>query len=115
MLNRFRTFLKAKQEGAAMVEYALIVSGVALIAAASVSVFGHKTNDLIAMTAAVLPGAHSDDNGPIASGHIIETLPGSTTSSIALDINTIKANSGTDRLDGNLGTGDVSVLVLEPQ
>src|SRR5438309_457384 len=64
-----------KRRGAALVEYALLIAGVALVCAAAVSIFGHKTNDMIAGTAGVLPGAHVDDNAPIVSGHIIETAP----------------------------------------
>jgi Flp pilus assembly pilin Flp len=111
--------LKCKK-GAALVEYSLLVAGVALIGAASVSTFGHKTNDMIAMAAAVLPGAHADDNAPIMSGKIIETKstagPGGTAGSgIGLDIDTIVANSNTDRLDANIGDGlTASTLILEP-
>ena len=120
-MRKFFQRLVRKQDGAAMVEYALLIAGVALIGAASVSTFGHKTNDMIAMTAGVLPGAHTDDNAPIISGKIIETKVGTANGtggadSIVLDIDTIVANSGTDRLDGNLGNGQTaSTLVLEPK
>jgi Flp pilus assembly pilin Flp len=116
MLKLIRTLLR-NRKGAALVEYSLIVAGVALIAAASVATFGHKTNDMLAMVAAVLPGAHADDNAPIVSGKIIETAntggPGGD--AISLDVATIVANSGTERLGNNLGTADpVSALVVEP-
>ena len=62
-----------RRRGQGLVEYALIIAGVALIAAAAVSVFGHKVSDMIGATATVLPGAHADDNGPIESGKLIET------------------------------------------
>jgi hypothetical protein len=105
-----------------MVEYALLVGGIALIGAASVAIFGHKTNDMIAMVAAVLPGAHVDDNNPIVSGKIIETSPnapgldsdGNAATGIGLDVTTILANSDTPRLGNNVGTdGDLADLVLE--
>ena len=35
--------------------------------------FGHKVADLIGTVAAILPGAHNDDNAPIMAGHLIET------------------------------------------
>ena len=54
-------------------EYGLLIAGVALISSAGVSIFGHKTNDLVSSVAAVLPGAHADDNGPLVSGKLIET------------------------------------------
>jgi hypothetical protein len=102
-----------------MVEYALLVAGVALIGAASTSVFGHKTNDMIAMTAAVLPGAHTDDNGPIVSGKIIETSPGAPgdpTPGIGLNVEQIVAGNGTERLGINVGVAGaipLSDLVVE--
>ena len=65
-------FLK-NNKGAALVEYGLLIAGVALICAAAVSIFGHKTSDIIGTVAAVLPGAHTDDNNPMLSGHLIET------------------------------------------
>ena len=68
----FRKFLSNKK-GQGLVEYGLIIAGVALISAAAVSIFGHKTSDLIAAVATVMPGAHADDNGPIVSGKLIET------------------------------------------
>ena len=109
MLNK----LLRSRKGAALVEYGLLVGGVALVTAAAVAVFGHKTNDLISATAAVLPGAHADDNGPIFSGKIIETT-GSDAGAIALDIDTIVANTNTSRLGNNLGTpGDITTLVLD--
>src|SRR4029450_12158513 len=64
MLKLTRRILRCKK-GAALVEYALLVAGIALVGAASIAIFGHKTNDMVAMVAAVLPGAHTDDNAPI--------------------------------------------------
>jgi Flp pilus assembly pilin Flp len=119
MLKLARRMLKCKK-GAALVEYSLLVAGVALIGAASVAVFGHKTNDMIAMVAAVLPGAHADDNGPINSGKIIEVIPegGTPGNPIGLDIDGIIANNGTIRLGSNVGangtTNTLSDLVVEP-
>jgi len=105
---------RQKRKGAALVEYALLIAGVALICAAAVAIFGHKTNDMIAAMASVLPGAHADDNGPIISGKIIETAPDAN-GNIALDVTTINANSNTVRLGNNLGTvGSISTLVVEP-
>ena len=115
MFKRLRS-----QAGAALVEYSLLVAGIALIGAAAVAVFGHKTTDMMAAMAAVMPGAHADDNAPIVSGKIIETAGGQGPNSdaIALDIATIVANSdGTqERLGNNLGTASpISALVVEAQ
>lgn len=104
------------QAGAALVEYSLLVAGIALIGAAAVAVFGHKTTDMMAAVAAVLPGAHADDNAPIVAGKIIETSVdgGAGGNAIALDIDGIVANAGTERLGNNFGTNSsISQLVVE--
>ena len=111
MRNLFRN-----KKGQGLVEYGLIIAGVALVSAAAVSIFGHKTSDLISAVATVLPGAHNDDNGPIVSGALIETAADAD-GALSLDAAGIVANSGTDRLGGNLGvagTGDgFGGLILE--
>jgi Flp pilus assembly pilin Flp len=107
--------------GAALVEYALIIAGVALIGAAAVSVFGHKVSDMLGMAAAVMPGAHADDNAPIVSGRIIETSPnvsgfsdGNAATGIGLDVNAITQANGQSRLGDSIGgDGALSSLVLE--
>ena len=104
------------RKGQGLVEYALIIAGVALICAAAVAVFGHKTSDLISAVATVLPGAHPDDNGPITSGKIIETT-GADTGAIELDVTTIAGNTDTPRLGNNVGLDtpdDFGGLILEP-
>ncbi len=114
---------KKNRKGAALVEYGLLIAGVALIAAAAVATFGHKTTDLIGAMAAVMPGAHADDNAPIVSGKIIETANtvagtdsgGAAATGIGLDVTTIEANSGTTRLGNNAATaGNIADLVIEP-
>ncbi|TWT94722.1 Flp family type IVb pilin [Stieleria varia] len=113
-----RKMLRNKK-GQGLVEYGLIIAGVALICAAAVSVFGHKTSDLISAVATILPGAHADDNGPITSGKLIETT-GADTGAIALDAATIFTNSDTGRLDANVLGADGTAqdgfggLILEP-
>lgn len=106
-----RKFLSNKK-GQGLVEYGLIIAGVALICAAAVSVFGHKTSDLISAVATILPGAHADDNAPIVSGKLIETT-GQTAAAgapIVLDAATIAgAAAGTPRLGANVG-GTASAL-----
>jgi len=110
-------------KGAALVEYSLLVAGVALIGAASVATFGHKTTDMMAAMATVLPGAHADDNNPIVSGKIIETAPNAD-GALGLNIGaagdaagaSIIGNSNTERLGTNLGNaGTLSDLVVEAE
>ena len=117
-----RRFAK-NNKGAALVEYALIVAGVALIGAVAVSLFGHKVSDMLATSAAVMPGAHAEDNAPIISGKTIETSPnaqgldqgGNSQQGIGLDVNKITQSNGKARLaDGVGGDGSLSSLVLEP-
>ena len=109
--------LFSNKKGQGLVEYGLIIAGVALICAAAVSVFGHKTSDLISAVATVLPGAHGDDNAPMTSGKLIETTPGAVGAPIELDAVTIAGNAGDPRLGTNVGL-DTPVnfggLILEP-
>ena len=79
------------------------------------SILGHKTSDLVGSVAAVLPGAHADDNGPLTSGKLIETTaPGGATTGIAIDFAGIAANQNTTRLGNNIGAGAaIEDLILE--
>lgn len=97
MRNLFRN-----KKGQGLVEYGLIIAGVALVSAAAVSIFGHKTSDLISAVATILPGAHDDDNAPIVSGALIET-GANADGDLTLDAAGILAGSATDRLGANLG------------
>ena len=119
-----RKFL-ANKKGQGLVEYGLIIAGVALICAAAISVFGHKTSDLISATATILPGAHADDNAPLVSGKLIETAPIDGTDAgngIGLNAAGIATASDTPRLANNVlgATGsttagaDFGGLILEP-
>ena len=117
MRNLFRN-----KKGQGLVEYGLIIAGVALVSAAAVSIFGHKTSDLISAVATVLPGAHNDDNGPIVSGALIETGADATSGALSLDAAGIVAASGTDRLGANLGVASTGTegegfggLILEAE
>jgi len=101
--------LFSNKKGQGLVEYGLIIAGVALICAAAISIFGHKTSDLISAVATILPGASPADNAPIVSGRLIETTPGSEEDAITLDVEAIAGNSGSGRLDENVrGTGGVA-------
>jgi Flp pilus assembly pilin Flp len=107
--------IKRRQKGAALVEYGLLVAGVALVATAAVAIFGSKTSDLIASIASVLPGQNAKENGPITSGKLLETTPavaGGVSAPIEVDTVTILANSNKSRLSDNLGV-DLTQLVIE--
>lgn len=70
--------IRHSKRGAALVEYGLIVAGVALVAAAAVSVFGSKTAGLVAASARVLPGANTVDNKIIEVGHVVSVVDDGT-------------------------------------
>ena len=100
--------LRSDRKGAAMVEYALLVAGVALIGAGAVSLLGHKTGDLLGTMAAILPGSHGDDNAPVQSGHLIETTlqtGADGKSGMAIDVDTIIGETNSDRLGANAISG----------
>lgn len=108
-----KKFLKSRK-GAAMVEYALLVAGIAVVAVVAVSVLGHKTSDLLGTAAAIIPGVNTDDNGPIRSGELIETTDANN-GDIELDVADIIDNTGNERLGDNLGyaQGDLPGLVKQ--
>ena len=87
--------------GQGLVEYGLVIAGVALICAAAVSLFGHQTNDLISAVATIIPGAHADDNNPITSGKLVETT-NDANGGIVLDAAGIAAKTDGNRLDENV-------------
>ena len=91
--NRKRT------RGAALVEYGLLVAGVTVVSAAALSIFGHKTSDLLGLGASILPGAHADDNGAIVSPKIIETTDNGGN---GITIDASAAAAGGNRLGDNV-------------
>lgn len=99
-MNR-KVIRRRDRKGQSLVEYALVIAGVALIAVAAVTVFGHKVSDMIGAVAAVLPGAHGDDNAPIVSGKLVETAQNAD-GNIAVDIDGIVAATGEPRLADNV-------------
>jgi pilus assembly protein Flp/PilA len=94
------------RKGQGLVEYALLVVGIAVISLAAISLLGHKTSDLMGTAAVLLPGAHDDDNSPYASGHLIETdaCGGNGKNAIEVSTTQVLANSNgkRDRLGSNL-------------
>jgi pilus assembly protein Flp/PilA len=103
------------RKGQGLVEYALIIAGVTLICAVGISIFGHKVAGLIDTVAVILPGAHTECNGPITDGQLIETTSGAA-GDIQLDTTAIIAANGTARLDTNLGftAGTGETLTPDP-
>jgi len=101
---------KRNRKGQSLVEYGILIGGVALVALAAVSIFGHKTTDLIGTVAAALPGAHADDNNAIVSGKLVQTatIDAGGVTAIVLDV----GNPGS--LTNNYGFTGTNNLVVEP-
>ncbi len=98
---------KSAKRGAALVEYGLIVAGVALVSLVAVSVFGGKTAKLFGVSAAAIPGATVEDNGAIVSGKVAKT-DRDAAGNIILD-------AGDDNnLANNLGIENMGELVVDP-
>ncbi len=107
--NKMRKLFKNKK-GQGLVEYGILVGGIALVALAATAILGHKTTDLIGTVAAALPGAHADDEGPIISGKLVSTtlVTGEdNVQGLALDA------SGSGSFSANLGI-DATGTVIEP-
>ncbi len=100
-----RKLLKSKK-GQGLVEYGILVGGIALVALAATAILGHKTTDLIGTVAGALPGAHDEDVGPIVSGQLVNTTTAGQ-DGFVLDASTPGSFSS------NLGI-DVEGLIVEP-
>ena len=99
--------LLRNKKGQGLVEYGILVGGIALVALAATAILGHKTTDLIGTVAAALPGAHDEDNGPIVSGQLVNTTVQSGGTGFVLDTNNIGSFSANLGIDGE-------GLILEP-
>ena len=105
MLKKLRNVLKSRK-GQGMVEYGILVGGIALVCLVAVAILGHKSNDLLSATAASLPGAHADDNGGIVSGKLVNTQQ-DTNGVVYLD------PTSPGSLAGNMGMPGIDSLVVE--
>ncbi len=103
-----RSVRKARK-GQAMVEYALLVVCVAAVGAVATSTLGHKTSETLSIAAAIMPGAHTDDNAPIAESKVVPTKVG-TDGSIVMDT---AALVSPDRFSELLGAGGAAILVKQ--
>lgn len=109
-MHQIRKFLR-NRKGAALVEYALLVAGIAIVAVAAVSILGHKTSDLIASSATIIPGVDGSDNNPMASGRVVETKTNAD-GQIVVDVQRIIDQSGEERLGNNLGYNPTELPAL---
>lgn len=119
-------FSKLRKKGQAAVEYAVLLVAILIVSIAAISLLGHKTADLWATAAVIIPGGHAGDNGPIFSGELIEitdAVAGGDPIVVALD--DILANTGENRIDlnvfdsqwglpsGTVAAGTYEALVVE--
>lgn len=106
-----RTIRSARRKAQALVEYALLLAGIALVCVVAVAVLGEKTAEVLGVVAAVMPGAHADDNKPIKVGTILPVNKGG--SSLTLDAANLVDAAGVDRMQGLLGAGGGELLVID--
>src|SRR5260221_11850115 len=97
------------RKGQALVEYALLVVCIAVVGAVATSMLGHKTADTLAIAAAVMPGAHTDDNAPISTSQVMPTQI--VNGSIVLNTAALLTP---DRWSNVLGAGGAATLVTAP-
>jgi Flp pilus assembly pilin Flp len=89
-----------KRKGSVFIEYALLIGAVTLIAILAFSVLGHKTNDIVATGAALLPGAHAEDDLTFVSGSLVEFT--SNNGDAEIDTSNI-GNADSNRLGDSIG------------
>ena len=106
-----KNMLKNKK-GQGLAEYAVILVGVTVISLGALTTLGHNIGDLLAVTAASLPGSQPEWDQQVYVGELIEldvpALP--NTNGINLAVDDIDANitAGTNRLSENVSNGQFS-------
>jgi Flp pilus assembly pilin Flp len=96
-----------KRKGSVLVEYALLIAGIVLVSVVAIAVLGHKVSDQFGLMAVIMPGAHIDDNQPLASG---VDIPFTTENGvIVLD----KTKLTGDRTKAIIGAGGGESLIVD--
>lgn len=103
LLTTIRNVLRNKK-GQSLVEYGILVGAIAIVCLAATALLGHKINDLIGVSAALLPAAHDDDAGPVYSGTLVNTDNSS---------GSIRLSSVPGTFSGNLGITGADGLVVD--
>ena len=73
MLKTRHARSRKSRKGQGLLEYAFLIAGIAFISLLALSVFGHKLSDQYSVAAGMLPGAHGEDNVPVASQSFLQT------------------------------------------
>lgn len=72
MLANLATLVRSKK-GQSLVEYGILVGGVALASLVSVAMLGHKIGYLFGTSAGVLPTANAEADAPLFVGKLVKT------------------------------------------
>jgi hypothetical protein len=101
-----------KRKASVLVEYALLIAGIVLVSVVAISVLGHKTFSEFAVMAGIMPGAHVEDNIPLAHAEMIPFT--SDGSKLILDsTKLVDQNGQLDRMQSVLGTGGGEKLIVD--
>lgn len=100
-----------KRKGQALVEYALLLAGIALVSVVAIAVLGDKVRDVTGIMAAIIPSAHADDNKPIQGGEVIPLNASGST--ITLNSGELVNSGGVDRMESVLGAGGGATLIQD--
>lgn len=108
---KLRTHGSRRRLGQALVEYALLLAGVALVCTVAIALLGDKTRNQYGVLAAILPGAHPNDNKPLGGGEVIPLDTSGST--ITLNSGELVNSSGVDRMEDILGAGGGAILIQD--
>ncbi len=98
------------RRGDVMVEYAIVVAGVALVALTGVAYVSEPVAGLVGVSAQTgMPGAHPNDNGPLGSDFLVE-MRADPTRGLTVDYDEIsnRSDGATGRLAEQLGVDSAS-------
>jgi pilus assembly protein Flp/PilA len=105
---------KGRRRGSVLVEYGLLIAGVALACVLAIGVLGRKTADMMGVVAATIPGAHAEDNKPIMAADLIPLDTHTTSGLIQLDAGKlVQEDGGIDRMENLLGQGGGALLIVD--
>jgi uncharacterized protein (UPF0333 family) len=101
--------VQKKRKGSVLVEYALLIAGIVLVSVVAIAVLGHKVSDNFGLMAVIMPGAHAEDNSPIASAN---TIPFEKNANGNLTLKTADLINN-DRVKSVVGAGAGETLIVE--
>ncbi|MBM3996913.1 MAG: hypothetical protein FJ303_22600 [Planctomycetes bacterium] len=101
-----------KRKGSVLVEYGLLIAGIVLVAVVAIAVLGHKVADQYGVMAGIMPGAHPEDNVPVAAANALPFK--NDGGKLVLDTAALTKTDGTlDRMENILGAGSGETLVKD--